>query len=152
MKIGLRRKMLRRLWQPLDFERARTCIVRHDADDVDHIQQTAEATGLTAHTLRYYERVGLIPTIDRGGNGHRQYSQDDLCWIEFVKCLRSTGMPICDIQRYLAASGDEGPGIAERMAIMATHRDRLQAAIEELTGFLSRIEGKVKWYREQVKE
>ena len=114
------------------------------------IQQASEATGLSAHTLRYYERVNLIPSIERSRSGHRKYSEDDLGWIEFVKCLRSTGMPISDIQRYLAASSDDEPGLAERMAIMEAHRDRLKARITELTGFLTRIEGKVAWYREHI--
>jgi len=114
------------------------------------IQQAASVTGLTAHTLRYYEKVNLIPAIERSGSGHRRYSEDDLGWIEFVKCLRSTGMPISDIQRYLASSSEEEQGVAARMSIMEAHRDRLRARIEELTGFLERIEDKVQWYREHA--
>ena len=114
------------------------------------IQQASELTGLSAHTLRYYERVKLIPAVERSGSGHRRYSEDDLGWIEFVKCLRSTGMPISDIQRYLSSSGQEDEGIAARMAIMESHRDRLLARIEELNGFLERIEGKVEWYRKHI--
>jgi DNA-binding transcriptional MerR regulator len=114
------------------------------------IQQAAERTGLTVHTLRYYERADLIPTVGRAESGHRRYSEVDLAWIEFVKCLRSTGMPISDVQRYvqLQQGGDEG--FAERLAIMEAHRDRLRARIEELRGFLTRIEGKIERYREHL--
>jgi len=116
------------------------------------IQQVAERTGLTAHTLRYYERVDLVPPVDRGGNGHRRYSEEDLRRIEFVRCLRSTGMPICDIQQYMEAARQGDEGIFERLAIMEGHRDHLVAKIEELTGFLGRIESKVEGYRARLEE
>jgi DNA-binding transcriptional MerR regulator len=108
--------------------------------------------GLTAHTLRYYERVHLIPPIERAGNGHRRYSETDLRQIEFVKHLRSTGMPIGEIQRYVALSREGEEGVFERLAIMESHRDRLVAKIEELTGFLERIESKVAGYRARIEE
>jgi DNA-binding transcriptional MerR regulator len=67
-----------------------------------NIQQMAQATGLSAHTLRYYERAGLmIEHVGRdGGNGYRSYTSQHVAWIEFLKRLRATEMPIRDIQRY----------------------------------------------------
>ncbi|MCA9976226.1 MAG: MerR family transcriptional regulator, partial [Anaerolineales bacterium] len=62
------------------------------------IQEVAEMTGLTAHTLRYYEKIGLLESIDRHGNGHRRYDEADLGWIHFLKLLRGTGMPIQQMQ------------------------------------------------------
>ncbi len=115
------------------------------------IRETAERTGLTVHTLRYYESAGLIPSIGRASNGHRRYSEEDLAWIEFVKCLRSTGMPISEVQRYVQLEQRDDDGAAERLAIVEAHRDRLQARIEELSGFLERIEGKVERYRKHLK-
>ncbi len=114
------------------------------------IQQVAERTGLSAHTLRYYERVGLIPAVGRAANGHRRYSDEDLAWIEFVKCLRSTGMPIADVQRYVQLEQGNDGGSAERLAIMEAQRDRLRARIEELSGFLERLEGKAERYRKHL--
>ncbi len=114
------------------------------------IQQAAEQTGLTAHTLRYYERADLIPTVGRAPSGHRRYSEEDLAWIEFVKCLRSTGMPIADVQRYVQLEQRADGGAAERLEIMEVHRNRLRERIEELTGFLERIEGKVDRYRKHL--
>jgi len=114
------------------------------------IRQVAARTGLTVHTLRYYERAGLIPAIERAGNGHRRYSEEDLAWIEFVKCLRSTGMPISDVQRYVELQQQGDATSAERLEIMESHRRALKAKIEELSGFLNRIEGKVERYREHV--
>ena len=58
------------------------------------IQQVAQKTGLSIHTLRYYEKVGLLAPIQRGKNGHRQYSIEDIIWLEFLVRLRETGMSI----------------------------------------------------------
>ena len=72
------------------------------------IQQTAEACGLSVHTLRYYERIGLIKPIPRRSNGHRLYRAEDLNWIAFLLRLRATGMSIGEMQRYaqLREQGD----------------------------------------------
>ena len=114
------------------------------------IQQVSARTGLSTHTLRYYERVNLIPSIGRAANGHRRYSEEDLGWIEFVKCLRSTGMPIADAQRYVQLQQRGDAAYTERLRIMESHRDRLKARIDELSGFLERIEQKVERYQEHV--
>ena len=114
------------------------------------IQEAAERTDLSAHTLRYYERVGLLPTVERATNGHRRYSKRDLSWIEFVKRLRSTGMPIADVQRYVDLMQQGDATVAARLEIMESHRRRLKARIEELSGFLVKIEGKVRRYREKA--
>lgn len=114
------------------------------------IQAVAEITGLSAHTLRYYERVGLLPTVERAASGHRRYSEADLSWIEFVKRLRSTGMPIADVQRYVELVHQGDATVAERLAIMEAHRRKLKTRIEELSGFLAKIEHKVKRYREKI--
>ncbi len=58
------------------------------------IQQIAKETNLSRHTLRYYERIGLILDVDRAPNGHRRYSDDDIEWIAFLKQLKATGMPL----------------------------------------------------------
>jgi DNA-binding transcriptional MerR regulator len=114
------------------------------------IQQVAARTGLSTHTLRYYERVNLIPSVERAANGHRRYSEEDLDWIEFVKCLRSTGMPISDVQRYVELQHQGDADFSERLKIVESHRHRLKAKIEELSSFLARIEGKLSHYREHV--
>jgi DNA-binding transcriptional MerR regulator len=92
----------------------------------------------------------LLPSVERATNGHRRYSEEDLRWIEFVKRLRSTGMPIGEVQRYLGTYGRGDAGIAERLEIMEAHRRRLKAKIEELGGFLTKIEAKVETYRARV--
>ena len=66
------------------------------------IRTMAERCGMTAHTLRYYERVGLIQPVGRARNGHRRYSEADAAWLHFLHCMRDTNMPIREMQRYAA--------------------------------------------------
>ena len=82
------------------------------------IGEVAERTGLTRHTLRYYERDGLMLGVDRGGSGHRRYSEHDLGWIELITKLRATGMPIREVRRYaeLVRAGDGNEDRAARAA------------------------------------
>ncbi|MCX7682405.1 MAG: MerR family transcriptional regulator [Anaerolineae bacterium] len=111
------------------------------------VQEVAERTGLSAHTIRYYERIGLIPSVGRAPNGHRRYTETDVGWIEFLKCLRSTGMPLAEMLRYVALQ-QEGEGtFQERLALLEAHRHRIKAKIEELNKLLERIEAKINWYR-----
>jgi DNA-binding transcriptional MerR regulator len=81
------------------------------------IGEVAGRTGLMRHTLRYYERDGLMLGVDRGGSGHRRHSELDLGWIELITKLRATGMPIREVRRYaeLVRAGDGNED--ERLAL-----------------------------------
>jgi DNA-binding transcriptional MerR regulator len=111
------------------------------------VQQSAEKTGLSVHTIRYYERIGLIPSIGRADNGHRRYSNDDIGWIEFVKCLRSTGMPISDMQRYVELQKDGDSTLKDRLALLEEHRVSIESNIDRLREILKRIEWKISHYK-----
>lgn len=112
------------------------------------IQQVAEATGLSVHTLRYYERIGLIHPINRASNSHRRYSMDDVGWIEFLTKLRATGMSIQQMQRYadLQRQGDDT--LPERVEMLRTLRDEAEARIEELQTHLGLIRYKIDLYQD----
>ena len=116
------------------------------------IQQAAGQTGLSVHTLRYYERIGLIPPVHRAPNGHRRYSEQDVGWIIFLTCMRSTGMPISEIKRYadLLQQGDSTT--AERLALLESYRSAVQKQLQELGENLTIIEAKIKYYQEYHKE
>ena len=115
------------------------------------IAEAAEKTGLTAHTLRYYERDGLmLAAVDRSTSGHRRYSERDLTWIELITRLRSTGMPISDVRRY-AALVRAGDGTeAERLALLKAHRAHVEAQLVEVTGHLRAIDYKIALYENKV--
>jgi DNA-binding transcriptional MerR regulator len=110
------------------------------------ISEAAESSGVTAHTLRYYERAGLLEPVDRAGSGHRRYSEADLTRIVFVTRLRSTGMPIREIRRYVDLVR-EGPATEpERLDILRAHRERVLAQLDEVAHHLQAIDFKIDLY------
>jgi DNA-binding transcriptional MerR regulator len=111
------------------------------------IAEAASRTGLTAHTLRYYERDGLmLAPVDRAVSGHRRYADRDLTWIEMITRLRSTGMPIRDVRRYaeLVRAGDGNE--AERLALLNAHRERVEAQLAQVSAHLRAIDHKIGIY------
>ncbi len=111
------------------------------------IAEAAEQTGLTAHTLRYYERDGLMRTpVRRSASGHRAYDEADLTWISLIAKLRATGMPIRDVRQYAslvrAGAGNE----AERLALLRDHRERVLRQLEQVRSHLGAIEHKIDLY------
>ncbi|CAI4157789.1 MerR family transcriptional regulator [Streptomyces albidoflavus] len=123
---------------------------RPDGDDRYTISEVAELTGLTPHTLRWYERIGLMQHIDRSHSGQRRYSNADLRWLSLVGKLRLTGMSVADMIRYaeLARAGEHT--FAERQELLqATRRDVL-TRIAELQGTLSVLDYKIDHYAGKI--
>ncbi len=112
------------------------------------IQQAAAATGLTVHTLRYYERVGLIDPVPRQDNKHRLYREEDILWIEFLLKLRSTGLPIRHMLRYaeLRRLGNQLESVSERKTILQQHTLSLEATLAELQANLAVMHKKIAMY------
>jgi DNA-binding transcriptional MerR regulator len=110
------------------------------------IGQVAAATGVSTHTLRYYEQAGLLRAIGRTAAGHRLYSPADLDWLQFVMRLKATGMPIASIQAFsaLRAAGDST--CDARREMLAAHRDTVLLRIAELQANLAAIVDKIDWY------
>lgn len=113
------------------------------------IQQASTLSGISVHTLRYYERIGLLQPVPRAANGHRRYSADDVRRIELLKRLRQTGMPIEDIQRYAQLLNESVPNPAERRQMLEAHRQRLLKDIDDLHAMVAFIDAKVQTYFEQ---
>jgi DNA-binding transcriptional MerR regulator len=112
------------------------------------IAEAARRTGVSVHTLRYYERAGLVvTTVDRNAAGRRRYQQLDLDWIKVCTRLRATGMPIRTIHRYAelvsAGRGNE----QDRLALLEDHRAEVLAKIAELHENLELIDHKIDVYR-----
>jgi DNA-binding transcriptional MerR regulator len=112
------------------------------------IAEAARRTGVSVHTLRYYERAGLVvTTVDRTATGRRRYQQLDLDWITICTKLRATGMPIRTIRRY-AQLVAAGPGNEQdRLALMEAHRADVTARLAELQESLRLIDHKIDVYR-----
>ncbi|WP_369045423.1 MerR family transcriptional regulator [Sinomonas sp. P10A9] len=115
------------------------------------IAEVSEQTGLSAHTLRYYERDGLmLHDVPRTSSGRREYSDQDVTGIIMVARLRATGMPVREIRRYaaLVRAGKSTEG--ERLQLLAEHRERVLAQLEEVRDNLRAIEAKIDGYRNSV--
>jgi len=117
------------------------------------IAEVAEQTGLTAHTLRYYERDGLmLAAVDRSTAGHRRYSPRDVGWITLITKLRSTGMPIREVKKYAALVRAGHGNEAERLELLKAHRDRVEHQLAEVTSHLRAIDHKIGLYEGQVEQ
>lgn len=110
------------------------------------IAEVAARTGLSRHTLRYYERDGLMLAVGRARSGHRRYSEYDLGWIELITKLRATGMPVRDVRRYaeLVRAGDGNE--SERLELLRGHRERVRAQLEAMAAHLDAIDAKIGYY------
>lgn len=110
------------------------------------IAQAASMIGLTAHTLRYYERIGLAAQPPRGPDGRRRYTEQNLDWLRLITRLRSTGMSIAEMCRYAELVRDGPATLAERRELLQSHRDAVLARIAELQRDLSVIDAKIGTY------
>lgn len=112
------------------------------------ISKMAKRLDLSAHTIRYYERIGLFDPVGRGGNGHRVYAEKDVLWAEFLLRLKATGMPIQQMLRYaeLRRSGDST--LAERRELLEQHRRDVQAQISQLSQSLEVLDNKIQIYHQ----
>ena len=115
------------------------------------IAEAARRTGVSVHTLRYYERAGLVVTpVDRTASGQRRYQQLDLDWINVCTRLRATGMPIRTIRRYAELVSDGHGNEKDRLALLETHRVEVLARLAELRENLELLDHKIGVYRGRI--
>ena len=120
---------------------------------MDNNMTIAEASakyGLTCDTLRYYERIGLIPRVPRTSGGIRNYSEDVCKWIEFIKCMRSAGIQIEALTEYVRLFQKGEKTIDARKNILIVQRDMLAERIEEMKKTLKRLNTKIALYDDVV--
>jgi len=112
--------------------------------------QMAQRTNVSIDTLRYYEREGLIKSVERATNGHRRYSADDVHWVEVLRCLRETGMSIEQLRTYcqLGEQGDHTE--PERLELLLNHRKKVLADIEVMHNALGLIDHKISYYTAHI--
>ncbi|MCX4761666.1 MerR family transcriptional regulator [Streptomyces sp. NBC_01275] len=124
---------------------------RPDGRDSYTISEVVAFTGLTAHTLRWYERIGLMSHIDRSHTGQRRYSNRDLDWLDLVGKLRLTGMPVADMVRYaeLVRAGDSTYG--ERCELLEATRQDVKSRIAELQDTLAVLDRKIVFYADATR-
>ncbi|MCW2721503.1 MerR family transcriptional regulator [Pseudonocardia sp.] len=117
-----------------------------EIDGALNIAEMAERTGVSAHTLRYYERIGLLGAVARDASGYRIYSAADFSRVVFLTRLRMTGMPIRELIRYVELTGAGEATVDERLAMLQAHREAVRTQLAELQFALKTIEHKIDMY------
>ena len=113
------------------------------------IGEFSKLTGLGIHTLRYYDHENLI-IPDRNSSNRRRYSERDIAWIDFIKRLKDTGMPIKEIKRYAELRADGESTFSERMEILIQHRQALNEQILQLQEHQSKLDDNIAFYRQEI--
>lgn len=132
---------------------AGTCGIDEITPDIDGpmtVGQVAELTGLSTHTLRWYERMGLLGSVARDPGGRRRYSRRDLRRLIMLMRLRKTGMPVVEMQRYAELIRVGESTEPERLQLLAAHRDRVLSHISDLQRDLDVINGKIAGYQRSL--
>lgn len=114
------------------------------------IQEFAEKVNLSPHTLRYYEREGLLPASKRLDNTHRVYSESDMPWVTLICCLRSTGMSISDLKNYVELCKRGDSTVLERKQIILNQKKKIEDQLLELKKHLELINKKINLYDEII--
>lgn len=116
------------------------------------IAEVSEKFDISQDTLRYYERIGLIPRVNRNKSGIRDFTEEDCRWVEFIKCMRSAGLPIEVLIEYvgLFQQGDETT--AARKELLIEQRKQLIIRMEDMKKTLERLDYKIARYKQAVVE
>lgn len=115
------------------------------------IGQVAAKTGLTVHTLRYYEKEGLLPFVRKSSSGLRMFSDNDLGWLSIIECLKKTGMPLKGIKQYIDWFREGDSTLPQRLEMFKQQQLKVLAQIKQFQKYLQKIDYKVKLYEEAVK-
>ncbi|TGD88659.1 MerR family transcriptional regulator [Mycolicibacterium sp. CH28] len=116
------------------------------------VAQMAAATGVSAHTLRYYERAGLIQPIARNSGNQRRYSESDVEWVQFLLRLRETGMPIARMREYAELRANGTSTLQARLGLLEAHRAGLHDQIALLCSHEKALETKIATYRHDLEQ
>jgi len=112
----------------------------------------AERSGRSVHTLRYYERIGLIPRVERDDGGRRLYRSEHVHWLAFLDRLRATGMSIASMREYASLVSRGDGTFRARLRLLQRHRESVLWQIEELEGSVSSLDAKIRFYRECMRQ
>jgi len=113
--------------------------------------QVVDRIGFSLDTLRYYERIGVLARVGRDSGGRRRFNTEDVDWLETVRYLRDTGMPLDEIRRY-SQLAQEGDGtIRERLELLVRHEERVIAHIAELNRKHEQVRQKIGWYHDHLR-
>lgn len=114
------------------------------------IAEVSREYDISADTLRYYERVGLLPHIGRTSGGIRNYTEDDCRWVEYIKCMRSAGVSVETLVEYVALFHQGSSTIQARKSLLLEQREQIVARINEMNQVLAKLDWKLDGYEERM--
>ena len=115
------------------------------------IQEVSQKTGLSTHTLRYYEKEGLITGVERSRGGFRQYTDEDLERLGLICCLKNTGMSIQEIARFVQLTHEGDHTLEERVELLRAHRERVLERMAEMQKHLDKVTWKLNVFTEKLR-
>ncbi len=115
------------------------------------IQEVSKKTGMTAHTLRYYEKEGLLSGVERTHGGFRQYTDEDLERLGLICCLKNTGMSIQEIARFVQLTHEGDHTLEERVELLRAHRERVLERMAEMQKHLDKVTWKLNFFSEKLR-
>ena len=110
------------------------------------IGQVAEKTGLSSYTLRYYDKEGLMPFVHRGRNGRREFTENDLDFVDLISCLKETGMSLKEIREFVNMSLEGNCTLEQRLAMLKKQRAEVMKQIAQSQRYLEKLDHKVKYF------
>ena len=110
------------------------------------LMEVTKRTGLTAHTIRYYDKEGLLPFIHKTDSGRRIFEESDIEWIELITCLKSTGMKIKDIRKFIEWYIEGDSTLQDRLAVFKSQKEQVERQIEDLYRHMEKINHKIHYY------
>lgn len=116
------------------------------------IGQIAKETNLSIHTLRYYEKEGIVPFVKRNDSGLRVYEDEHIEWFKFICCLRQTGMSIAQLKEFAALSLEGDGTIDERIHLLGQQRSAIESQVDTLMSYIEMINFKINMYADQKAE
>ena len=116
------------------------------------IQDVSKKTGLSAHTLRYYEKEGLLVDVERTPGGFRQYSDADLESLNLICCLKNTGMSLQEITRFLELTHQGDQTLKERVELLRAHREHVINRMQEMQIYLDKVTWKLNFFSEKLRK
>ena len=116
------------------------------------IKEASRRSGVSIDTLRYYERIGLLPSVQRAANGHRRYTGMDLGWLHLLNLLRDTGMSIQQMLRFVSLEQEGETALPEQVEMLEKHRAVLFQHIQEMETSIGLLDEKIKYYSGLAKQ
>jgi len=114
------------------------------------ISEVSEKFNISSDTLRYYEKIGLIPPVNRNSSGIREYTEEDCNWIEFILCMKNAGLPIKTLIKYVQLFQQGDDTIEERKELLVKEREILNKKIQNMQKTLEKLDFKIAKYEEKI--